>query len=255
MTLHVETAGEGPDVVLLHGWGMHGGIWSELVRALAPRLRVHAVDLPGYGASPACEPYALGRIASELALQMPTPCAACGWSLGGQVALTWARSAPRQVKRLAMIATTPCFARRDDWPHAVEAHVLHEFAQELAANYDSTLRRFLSLQARGDAKAGQVARRLRKTLLARGRPGTRVLQQGLEILLGTDLRPQLHAIMQPALVVHGDCDVLTPPAAGEYLSRMLPNARLEVVHGAAHAPFASNPGEVSALLVEFFDER
>lgn len=255
MTLHVETTGEGPDVVLLHGWGMHGGIWSELMRALAPRLRVHAVDLPGYGASPACKPYALERIASELALQMPTPCAVCGWSLGGQVALTWARSAPRQVRRLALIATTPCFVRRDDWPHAVEAHVLREFAQELAADYDGTLRRFLSLQARGDTQAEQVARRLRETLLARGRSGTHVLQQGLEILLGADLRPELHAITQPALVVQGDRDVLTPPAAGEHLSRMLPNARLEVMRGAAHAPFVSNPDDVGALLVDFFDER
>lgn len=254
MTLHVETTGEGPDVVLLHGWGVHGGIWSELGRALAPRFRVHAVDLPGYGASPACKPYALERIASELALRMPKRCTVCGWSLGGQLALAWASGAPRQVRRLVLIATTPCFARRDDWPHGVETRVLHEFAQELAADYDGTLRRFLALQARGDAQAGQVGRRLRETLSARGRPRAHVLQQGLKILLGTDLRPELHAITQPALVVHGDRDVLTPPAAGEHLSRMLPNARLEVVRGAAHAPFLSNPGEVGALLVDFFDE-
>jgi pimeloyl-[acyl-carrier protein] methyl ester esterase len=253
MTLHVEATGAGPDVVLLHGWGMCGAIWSELMPALAPRFRVHAVDLPGYGASPACAPYALERIASDLALQMPHPCAVCGWSLGGQVALAWARGAPQQVKQLALIATTPCFARRDDWPHAVEAHVLHEFAQELALNFDSTLKRFLSLQARGDAKAGQVARRLREMLLTRGRPGMQVLRQGLEILLGTDLRSQLYAITQPTLVVHGDRDRLTPPAAGEYLSRMMPDARLAVVHGAAHAPFLSYAAEVSALLVDFFD--
>ena len=255
MTLHVETAGEGPDVVLLHGWGMHSGIWSELMRGLAPRFRVHAVDLPGYGASPACKPYALERIASELAVQMPKLCTVCGWSLGGQVALAWARGAPRQVRRLALIATTPCFVRRDDWPHAVAARLLREFAQELAADYDGTLRRFLSLQARGDTQAEQVARRLRETLLPRGRSDTHVLQQGLEILLGTDLRPELHAITQPALVVQGDRDVLTPPAAGEHLSRMLPDARLEVMRGAAHAPFVSNPGDVGALLVDFFDER
>ena len=255
MTLHVETAGDGPDVVLLHGWGMHGGIWSELMRPFAPRFRVHAVDLPGYGASPACKPYALERIASKLALQMPKSCAVCGWSLGGQVALAWARSAPWQVERVALVATTPCFARRDDWPHAVESDVLHEFARELVTDYDAALTRFLSLQARGDARAGPVRRRLRDTLLAHRRPATRVLQQGLAILLGTDLRPQLRAIAQPALVVHGDRDSLTPPAAGEYLSRILPNAKLEWVHGAAHAPFVSNPGKVSALLADFFDER
>lgn len=255
MTLHVETTGAGPDVVLLHGWSMHGGIWSKLARAFAPRYRVHAVDLPGHGASPACNPYALERIASELASQMPQPCAVCGWSLGGQVALAWAHGAPRQVKRLALIATTPCFARRADWPHAVEARVLHEFAHALAADYDGALKRFLALQARGDARAGLVNRRLRECFLARGRPATQVLQQGLEILLGADLRSQLYAITQPTLVVHGDRDGLTPLAAGEYLSRMLPNARLEVVNGAAHAPFVACAGEVSALLVDFFDGR
>ena len=255
MTMHVETTGAGPDVVLLHGWSMHGGVWNELARALAPRCRVHAVDLPGHGASPACTPYALERIASELAAHMPEHCAVCGWSLGGQVALAWARGAPRQVKQLALIATTPCFARRDDWPHAVEARVLHEFAEALAADYDGTLKRFLALQARGDAHAGAVNRRLRKCLLARGRPGTQVLRQGLQILLDTDLRTQLDAITQPTLVVHGDRDGLTPLAAGAYLSRMLPDARLAVVHGAAHAPFVAYAGEVSALLVDFFDGR
>ena len=170
MTLHVETTGAGPDVVLLHGWSMHGGVWNGLARALAPHCRVHAVDLPGYGASPACTPYALERIASELASLMPQRCAVCGWSLGGQVALVWARDAPSQVKQLALIATTPCFARRDDWPHAVEARVLHEFAEALAADHDGTLQRFLALQTLGDAHAGPVNRRLRRSKLGSRRP-------------------------------------------------------------------------------------
>ena len=255
MTLHVETTGEGPDVVLLHGWGMHAGIWDGIARELARSFRVHAVDLPGYGASAACTPYTLGRIAQELVANLPSRCHACGWSLGGEVALAWARCAPRQVMRLALIATTPCFARRGDWPHAVEADVLHDFAQALATDCDGTLQRFLALQAQGDGQSKQVVRRLRQTLFARGRPGAAVLQQGLEILLGTDLRRELHLIGQPALVVHGDRDGLTPPAAGEYLGRMLPNARRVVMAGAAHAPFVSDAKGVGALLGEFFDER
>ena len=45
MKLHVETAGEGPDVVLLHGWGMHSGIWGEFAHQLAMRCRVPIVYL------------------------------------------------------------------------------------------------------------------------------------------------------------------------------------------------------------------
>lgn len=255
MKLHVETTGDGPDVVLLHGWGIDSGIWSELIRILAPRYRVHALDLPGYGASAACDSIALETLARQAARSAPRRCAVCGWSLGGQIALAWARRAPRQVTRLALIATTPCFARRDDWPHAVAAKTLREFAQALTADYDGTLKRFLALQTWGDAQAEEVARRLRETVFAHGRPPAAVLQQGLQILVGTDLRPQLPAIMQPALVVHGDRDRLTPRAAGEYLSRMLPHARLAVVHGAGHALFVSNPKGVGALLAEFLDGR
>jgi pimeloyl-[acyl-carrier protein] methyl ester esterase len=47
MSLHVETVGSGDDVVLIHGWGMHGGVWSDVRDALAAHYRVHVVDLPG----------------------------------------------------------------------------------------------------------------------------------------------------------------------------------------------------------------
>ena len=54
MSLQVERRGDGPDLVLLHGWGMHGGVWDELVPRLAARFRVHVPDLPGHGRSTAC---------------------------------------------------------------------------------------------------------------------------------------------------------------------------------------------------------
>ena len=49
MSLHVESHGSGAPLLLIHGWGMHGGIWGSVVPHLAQRSRVHCVDLPGYG--------------------------------------------------------------------------------------------------------------------------------------------------------------------------------------------------------------
>ena len=139
MMLHSEASGSGRDLVLMHGWGMHAGIWDGLASELSPHFRVHAVDLPGYGESATCNPYTLEQMATALADEMPQRCLVCGWSLGGQVALTWAGAAPQQVTQLALIATTPCFARRTDWPHAVEASVLHDFAAALKTDYAGTL--------------------------------------------------------------------------------------------------------------------
>lgn len=254
MTLHSVVSGSGPDLVLLHGWGMHAGIWTDLARELAPFFRVHAVDLPGYGSSATRTSCTLDDMATLLARQMPQHSRVCGWSLGGQLALVWAALAPQQVERLALIATTPCFTQRSDWPHAVEAEILRVFAQELRTDYAATLKRFLSLQAQGDARARQVALRLKSGLSARDKPDPVALNQGLEILLNTDLRGRLSAIGQPTLVVHGDRDMLAPFAAGEFLSRNLPNARLTRLRGMAHAPFVSDVQGTGALLKRFFDE-
>jgi pimeloyl-[acyl-carrier protein] methyl ester esterase len=255
MTLHSEVSGSGPDLVLLHGWGMPAGVWGDLARELSPQFRVHAVDLPGYGGSATCNPYTLDQMAALLARQMPARCLVCGWSLGGQVALAWAATAPQQVAQLALIATTPCFTRRSGWPHAAEADVLRAFAEGLRTDYAATLKRFLSLQALGDAQAKQVALRLKDGWSANDKPDLGALEQGLEILLNADLRERLSAIDQPALVMHGDRDTLTPLAAGEYLSRSLPDARFIRLRGAAHAPFVSDVQGTGALLKRFFDER
>jgi pimeloyl-[acyl-carrier protein] methyl ester esterase len=242
------------DVVFLHGWGSGAAVWQDLAAHLAPHGVAHAPDLPGYGAAPACVPYTLEGIAAAVARSAPARCYVVGWSLGGQVALAWAKSAPRQVVRLALIATTPCFTQRADWPHAVTAEALTGFSRGLAAERAGTLRRFMSLQAQGDEKAKQVARQLRAAHAAREEPAPEALEGGLRILSETDMREALGSIRQPVLVVHGDRDSLVPLAAGEYLSRRLFNARFLVLRGAGHAPFLSKPEETSAALREFFDE-
>ena len=92
--LHVAVTGQGPDLVLLHGWGMHGGIWDGVCAQLAQRFRLHAVDLPGYGASAHQEPYTLAALALAVAQVMPQRAHVGGWSLGGQVAMRLALDFP-----------------------------------------------------------------------------------------------------------------------------------------------------------------
>ena len=71
-------------------------------------------------------------------------------------------------------------------------------------------------------------------------PDVAALQSGLEILRVTDLRGQIKQITQATLVFSGERDLLTPPAAQTWLAHTLPNARLQMIAGAAHAPFVSH---------------
>jgi pimeloyl-[acyl-carrier protein] methyl ester esterase len=238
-------------LVLLHGWGTHAGVWSDLIAGLELGHSVIAPDFPGDGAAESCM---VDGVIDRLAAIAPERCMVAGWSLGGQLALAWALRHPQQVARLGLIATTPRFISAADWPHGMAAAALAGFAAELATDPAATLRRFLMLETQGDAQARTVARRLDAALAARPVPAADMLMRTLEWLRDNDLRAELPQILQPALVIHGDRDRITPLAAGEHLARHLPHARLEVLGGAAHAPFVSDPQAVCCLITEFCHE-
>ncbi len=239
--LNVDISGTGPDLALLHGWGMHGGVWDKVREDLAQHFRVHVVDLPGYGASPRCAPYSVEAVARQVLAALPEHTHVAGWSLGGQVALQMTLLAPERIEKLLLVSTTPCFRVRADWPHGLSDAALAEFSQGIEQDYEGTLKRFLSLQARSGEEARAVIARLRETLFARGRPTLETLRAGLKILADLDLRKHVSTITHPALIIHGSHDTLAPSAAGAWLAQALPHATFELIQGAAHAPFLSHP--------------
>ena len=251
MSLHIEISGSGPDLVLLHGWAMNSSIWDSLTPFLASRFKVHRVDLPGHGSSAAYVPYTLDAIADALSAGMPPQAIVCGWSLGGQLALTWALRRPAQCVRLVLIATTPCFMRGADWEHGIGDAVFNDFSHDLATDCRAALRRFSVLQASGDADARAVLRQLNKCTSAHGEPNVESLELALRILRNTDLRNRLAGIVQPALLLHGERDAVVPHAASAYCQGMMPHAVLDVIADTAHVPFLARPQQVARRITEF----
>ncbi len=230
---------------------MHGGVWDGVRDALARHFRLHIVDLPGYGTSPAFESYTLEHLARAVAAALPAKVQVCGWSLGGQVALEMALLFPDQIERLVLTSSTPCFTAREGWPCAVPREVLLDFAAALETDYEGTLNRFLALQTRGGDEVKTVLKRLRDILFTRGRPDVQTLRAGLNILLESDLRDRVTMIKTPTLLLHGGRDLLTPVGAAHWLAEQMPEARLEVLPGAAHAPFLSHPMEFTETVTGF----
>ena len=68
MSAHVEIIGKGQPLVMIHGWGMHSGVWQPLVNRLSKTYMLYLVDLPGMGNSRPIEPYHLHALADEVAL-------------------------------------------------------------------------------------------------------------------------------------------------------------------------------------------
>lgn len=236
-----------PETLFLHGWGLHGGIWTEICRVL-PGL---APDLPGYGDTPPVTPYGAETLADALAAGLDGPVNLVGWSMGGMVAQALAARHPARVDRLVLVGTSPAFVNRPGWTFGIESAVLADFAADLARDYRATLLRFLALQARGGERARAVVGRLRESVFARREPSSDVLAAGLALLAGVDLRSQAGDIVCPTLVVHGAHDTLCPVGAGRWLAERIPEAQLALHPAASHAPFISHPEWFSATVKAF----
>ena len=158
------------------------------------------------------------------------------------------------LSRLILIGSNPCFRQGPDWPHAMPDAELRQFAEALSHDSRATLQRFIALQSRGSSTGRDELRRLRETLFAHGEPDPLALAGALSILREGDLRPQLPAIRQATLILHGSRDTLAPLAAAQYTAEQIPNARLGVVEGAGHAPFISHPEVIIQLLLDWWQE-
>lgn len=257
--LHIKTMGQGDDLVLLHGWAMHGGIWPDvLLEKLAQTYRLHIVDLPGHGES---RSFALDfsidniRTVLEQALlpQLSDKTVIIGWSLGGLVAASLVLEHPSKFKKLILIATSLRFTKNHDWPEAVDAKVLELFANNLVEDYKTTLSRFLALQFSGDEHARQGLKVLKQKIFSQPTPAVTILKQGLDILLTADLRQQGAGIACPVLFVGGEHDTLAPALALSQISETIPYAEVAIIKGASHAPFISHQHEFQEVVTGFLN--
>jgi pimeloyl-[acyl-carrier protein] methyl ester esterase len=253
--LNITVEGKGKDVVLLHGWAMHSGIYKDLVKLLSKDYRVHSVDLPGHGKSQAQGGFTLDSVCEQLHEQLPVSATWIGWSLGGMIALQMADTYTEQVEQLILFATNPAFVKRADWLHGVEISVLENFARELAENYQRTLRRFYALQVRGAENASQTLKQLNNELLRFGEPDVKDLGSGLDILKHADLRQALRSLNCPVAMIFGQRDTLVPVGVIDDIKNIKSGCHCASIKSAGHIPFVSHASECDELIVNLLAER
>lgn len=261
--LYVETIGNGPNLVLIHGWGMSGAVWQPLVKKLSKLFTLHIVDMPGMGLSWTIEPYHLHAIAEKVAETLPADADIVGWSLGGQVAMRIALDYPDLVRRLVLVGATPCFVNKSfdeanteyktTWDAGIDPEVFSNFADNVNEDYHRTMTQFLTLQCMGASDARSTVKLLRHKFSERPAPASQTLFRALNILLDTDLRSEVERLRKPTLLIHGDRDTLAPVQAAHWMMQNLPSGYLRVMAGASHAPFLSHQEQFIDALVQFLE--
>ena len=242
IAIDYEVTGDGPVVLLGHGYGSTRHMWDEQHRALADRWRVVSWDMRGHGQTdspddPARYSAALTVADMRALLQHLGVERAVigGLSLGGYVSLAFVLAHPEMTRALVICDSGPGYRNaeaRAQW---------NQRAHERAAN----------LEAKG---LEALARRSRETQQAvhRSAQGLAHAARGMLAQEGSQVIDGLGSIRVPTLVIVGDQD--TPFLAPcEYMAKKIPGARLEVIAGAGHASNLDQPEAFDRVLLSFLD--
>ena len=248
----VRELGQGPAVVLVHGYPLDGAMWSGVARALSTRFRVFKPDLPGRGENPtlpagSIDDYA-GFIGAILA-QLPGPAGLAGFSMGGYVAFGLLRKGAANVGALALLDTRAS-ADDDAGRAARDAAIAAVRSEGAAAIVDGMVGKLLSPASLQNAS---LVERLRRIVL-RQKPET--LESDLTAMRDRpDATELLARLAAPTLVLAGVEDAITPPAESETMAAAIPGARYVPIPATGHLTPMERPGAVAAALAEFFAEN
>ena len=249
--MHIKKIGQGKDLVLIHGWGMHSGIWEPIIDKFSNEYTLHLVDIPGMGKSHVIDPYDLNHVVEVISESLPTSFDILGWSLGSLITLKMSLMYPEKIHRMVLVGGTPCFINQIDWSHGVDIRDFNDFANKLFKNYKSTMINFYTLQLMHSKNSKLLIKKLKQINEAENPPDVKSLQLGLDILLRNDLRDDINKIDHQTLLIVGDMDRLTPKSASMWLESHMKKGQLKVIEGASHIPFLSHPDEFFRHLDRF----
>lgn len=238
-------------VLLLHGLGTNGLSWGYQSLALAEAgFRPLAVDIPGFGQSPAPigGRWTIDAVTAELSDLLTSlngaPAHVVGLSLGGTVAQIMALNYPHQIDRLVLANTFACLRPKK------------------AGEWAYLLRRFLIANLRGaGAQAETVAWRifprpeqdkLRELLITTIRStNPEVYRAAMRSLIFYDTRARLKSIQVPTLVISGTADTTVGMPVQTELASLIPGARHAIIQGAGHAAPVDHPDLFNQILLDF----
>jgi pimeloyl-ACP methyl ester carboxylesterase len=264
--LYAKSWGEGPPVVLIHGWPLSGDSWDPIAHALAERgFQAIAYDRRGFGRSD--QPsggYDYDTFADDLAAVLEQVAGGrdavlVGFSMGGgEIARYLSRHGGKGVSRVALISSVvPYMARTDDNPEGVPNDVFAQMTEAMledrAAFMAGFFRDFYGVGLISKPVSDDVLRLSWNTAMLAGLRPTLLAAQAFAT---TDFRPDLKHFTVPTLIIHGTADKTVPiDATAREVAQVLPHAQLVEYEGEPHGVFATAPDRLREDLIAFLEDR
>jgi pimeloyl-ACP methyl ester carboxylesterase len=264
--LHSEEAGQGPPLILLHGFGASTYTWRHVHAELARTHQAIALDMKGFGRSdkPLDEAYSAldqARLVKDFIVRRKLRrVTLVGHSYGGAVALALAleleRMRPRRLDRLVLIDAAAYSQGLPPALHVLRTPYLGPLsAAVIPPTVQSTAALALAYADPSRIKAEDIEAYARPM----SEPGNRhALVKTAEQIIPEHvniLTHQYRTLTRPALLIWCRNDKIVPLSNGEKLARELPKARLEVIETCGHVPHEEEPARTLELMRGFLAGR
>lgn len=245
MSLAFSESGSGLPVVLLHAFPFDRTMWMP--QAAIVDVRLLLPDLPGFGGSPVADS-TVDSIADAIAewldeIKIVDQIVLGGLSMGGYVALAFARKYPARLRGLLLADTK---AEPDDDAGKANRNKMIDGAATLTAAsvIDGMIPKALSEVTRETRP--EVVAEVRRIGASQSVAGIVAAQKMMRDR--PDARPSLAAIRVPTLIVVGEHDAITPPAAARAMAAAIPGSRLAILPTAGHLANLEVPEEFNATV-------
>jgi non-heme chloroperoxidase len=253
-TLHIEEEGDGPAIVLLHGWSMSGRFFEAQMGGALPGHRVVVPDFRGHGRSEkvlsghTVDNYAadIHLLLGELAIERPL---LVGWSMGAMVALEYVKAfGDDSVAGIGIVDQPPSDLILDGLPYT-SGTTVEGLAEAVAALQRDqaavavTVANLMLHEPTETVTSWIVSEML---LVPPVIASTILVDQTLK-----DYREVVSRLRCPTLVAFGRDPKATPPEAGIWISEQIPGSRLEIFEHSSHCPFLEEPDRFNRVLVEW----
>lgn len=249
VSTHYQRIGQGPRVVLLHGWGCDWQIWSPVITTLSEDFQLLIPDLPAFGQSdePATtwnsRDYATWLADFIAQTSDDQPVAVVGHSFGGKIAALAAAdqtSTQPAISNLTQLVLVDASGLPD--PVSIPRQLQKTALGLIPPAIKNAIPYRLKLQLL--AKTGN------STDFALSSPAQRrVFQEIYQENIGA----QLKNITIPTLLLWGKNDLDTPLHQGQHFAQLIPQSQLVVFDRSGHFPFVDQPTEFVASLQQFIN--
>ena len=240
--LAFDRRGKGTPLVLIHGYPLDHSIWGDVVPLLEKDFDLILPDVRGFGGSAAVEtPYSMADAAADLAAVLDSlgieKAAFAGHSMGGYVALAFAKTFPDRVSGLSLISSQAAGdpPERKEGRYKTATDVSEKGVQIVAAAMTDKI------------SPNQSVRDFVRPLI--GMQSVSGVTGALKAMAEReDLTSFLASFKLPLVLIHGDADELIPVDRAREIKALVPAAHLVELPGAGHMPMMEQPERTAEAL-------